>query len=348
MPCKPRVPLKVRSIFLVPFESDYNARQSYYETEQELEDLDMDEVSQEIKDTFVKHEGPAVLSCGDDRGPTAESLKAMAEQGLPIEGPYLRIFGGIYGATRALLVAAVAQHGEEALQTLGTDFHELSHEVARRAADRDVIMMTHSAEGAEGNPTHIDQTAGDKLGCAYGDSIGVVANLSAHDQLVIRSAEYEATSLFGSPQDGNVQKVVQANRVLVDEIFGRQEPMSISKGDVIETKVPGMVLKGAHAKTEDVKHVYSFSDEELSDPVKAVEQGTPFYDTDLTQVAELLIKSFPELNLDSDLVANAIILDVNATKAALAASDGGARDPQRIVSLRYGDPHKALAHLSAL
>jgi hypothetical protein len=322
--------------------------ESYYRhTSEERKDVEMKEVSEAIKATFIKREGPVVLACGDDRGLTEESLTAMKEAGLPIEDAYLRIYGGIYGATRALLVAATAQHGREAIYRIGDNFIEASAITAKRASEQDVIMITHSAESAENNPAHINEHSHAGLGCAYATGIGKVSNLTAYDQLIIRSAEYEATSVFGTPQDDSVQRLVRANRILVEDVFGKDEPMSISRRDVIGQKVPAMILEGSHASTDKVVHVLNFSEDLISDPREANIRGVHYYDTDVVQLAEVLIKAWPELELDAELLVNAIILDAAATRAALAAADGPA-DPQRIESLRLGDAHQAIAHLTSL
>jgi len=314
---------------------------------QTYEELDMKEVSDAVKVTFISRKGPVVLACGDDRGPTPESLGALAEQGLPIENAYMRCFGGIYGAARALLVGAVAQHGPEVIDELGDNFLEAAVNVARQAAEQNVIMISHSAEGAEGSPLHLDEHSKSGLACAYAAGVGAVCNLSAFNELVIRNAEFEAASLFGSPQDANTQRVVDANRLLADEVFGRDEPMSIKREDVISFHIPAMILEGSHAPSDKVKHVYNFEADKISDPNEANARKIPYYATDVTQLVEVLKKGFPQFDLDSDLLVNAIVLDVSATKAALAMLDGQA-DPSRIESQRLGNPTEALAHLSAV
>lgn len=319
-------------------------RPSAYETVGESE---MKEVSEAIKATFIKREGPVALACGDDRGPTDESLKALAEQGVPIESAYMRCFGGVYGATRVLLVAGVAQHGPDVIEQIGDNFLEAAQNTARRASEHGVVMISHSSEGAEDNPARLNLGAGSDIACAYAAGVGKVGNLTAFDQLVIRSAEYEASTVFGYPQENNMQRVVSANRLLVDNVFGRKEPLSITKQDLIQYKIRAMILSGDHAPSKQARRVLNFTENLIADPREANARGLHFYGTDVTQLVEILIKAWPEFDLDAELLVNAIILDEVGTTAALAAIDGAA-DPQRIESQRLGDPHAALAHLSAL
>jgi hypothetical protein len=141
--------------------------------------------------------------------------------------------------------------------------------------------------------------------------------------------------------------VVSANRILVDDVFGRRDPLSITKSDVLDYRIPAMILEGTHAPSERAIHVLNFSEDLISDPGEANARGLHYYNTDVTQLVETLKSSWPELQLDAELLVNAIILDESGTRAALASADGPA-DPQRIESRRLGDPHGALAHLSAL
>jgi hypothetical protein len=111
-----------------------------------------------------------------------------------------------------------------------------------------------------------------------------------------------------------------------------------------------MMLKGGHADPEKdgVIHVINMQKDMVSDVNEAVTRGIYYYDSDVTIVAETLMRSFPELHLDPRFLINAMLLDQSATRAALAASGGGQADPQRIPSHRYGSGREALDYLNSL
>jgi hypothetical protein len=82
----------------------------------------------------------------------------------------------------------------------------------------------------------------------------------------------------------------------------------------------------------------------LTDPQAAAAINRPYYGIDFTQSAEVIMRVMGELNLEPKLLFATMILDVCATRAALAAHDGPA-DPARINLVRYGEPEAALTHL---
>lgn len=303
----------------------------------------MPEVNEAIKQNFSRIEFPVVLTCGDDRIVAPASMKELSGQGLPVDRPFLRLFGAKYGAANILAVAVTAQYGPEYTKDkLGYNFHGLADEVAGRAADLNVFMISHSSEDAESGQG--------PLGCARISALGRLNQMSAKDQLSIRVAEGDSEALFGAGgRESGFQEVPQAFGAASRIYFGgRPQEYAITRKDV--AREPVMVLAGGHANPEEdgVIHVVNLQKDRVSDVNEAVTRGLYFYDSDVTIVAETLMRSFPELQLDPRILLDSMLLDQSATRAALAASAGGPTDPQRIPSHRYGDGREALDYLSSL
>ena len=322
-----------------------------YKRSQELEyRYAMPEVSEEIKNTFTKIEYPLVLGCGDDRGCTDESAAALTELGLPMDRAFARLFGGKFGAANILAVAAAAQHGPDFVQRrLGTDFYALSEELSQRAKQHGVYMLAHSAQSNEDNPAQININSENAVGCARIAALGQVNDIAANNQLAIRVGEADAEAIFGNLETTTSFPELAEKFAQTSNIFFGDNPKSfaIARDEIIKTNTQAMVLKGSHAPSEQAKHVINLEWDELSDANEAAVRQIYYYNNDVVVVAAALIKSYPELELDPNILINTMLLDAAATRTALAAGDG-APDPQRIESLRNGDGREALAYLYSL
>jgi hypothetical protein len=317
--------------------------------EDPLEHLVIPEADPEIVATLKdRPEGRILLGCGDDRPLCKESAKHLGTEGLPADQPYLRYYGGIYGMTRVAVVSAVAQYGKRALDIVKAkgNFKQLANELKDRIEETsDVIAITHSATGSEDRERQLNPDSKNPLGCAYAHGIGKVAKISASGDIQqIGTNEY--FSLFGPDHDQNMIHIAaEASKTVAGAEFGdKPDEYSISRKDVLEDGIPAMILEGSHAKTNNTFVLANFSTNKLSDPTAAEEIGRPYYEIDFTQTAETIIRSFPELKLDPEILIATMILDVCATRSALAASDGEA-NPARLALVKYGDPHEALDYL---
>lgn len=322
-----------------------------YKRSQELEyRYAMPEVSEEIKNTFTKIEYPLVLGCGDDRGCTDESAAALTALGLPMDRAFARLFGGKFGAANILAVAATAQHGPDFVQhRLGTDFYALSEELSQRAKQHGVYMLTHSAQSNEDNPAQINRNSEKAVGCARIAALGQVNDIAANNQLAIRVGEADAEAIFGNLETTISFPELAEKFAQTSNLFYGDNPKSfaIDRGVIIKTNTQAMVLKGSHARSEQAKHVINLEWDELSDANEASARQIYYYNNDVVVVAAALIKSYPELELDPNILINTMLLDAAATRTALAAGDG-TPDPQRIESLRNGGGREALTYLHSL
>jgi hypothetical protein len=225
---------------------------------------------------------------------------------------------------------------------------ELSRLAEKRA---DVIPTAHSAVKNEKNKSELnaDPDLSSPLACAYAFNIGEITHIAGRNKSVQRLSTDEYRSLFGPfTNSENVEFAAEANRKLSVAEFG-DEPrkFAITRSQLLSTGMPTMLLHGDHAHSADTFLLANFSQEKLTDPSAAQEIGRPYYAIDFTHAAETIIKSLPEARLDPEILLAAMLLDVCATRAALAAHDGPA-NPERIALVRYGDPEQALEYLRNL
>ena len=322
--------------------------------EEDMENIFIPEADEEIVTTLrPRPEGWVLLGCGDDRGISKASSTHLENEGLPANRPYLRYFGGSYGLARVSQVAAVAQYGLDILSTLDpkSDFVKYSAEFGDLAEkNTEVITTAHSAEDNELNKGRLNPASTAPLACAYAFNIGEVSHIAGHNRQVQNLSGYEYRALFGPDfSTKHFPVVATANREVAAKVFGPDyRKFSITRSNLLSTGVPTMVLEGSHAPNADTFLLANFSTDMLSDPQAAQDIERPYYGIDFTQTAEIIMKSMPQLKLDPEILLATMVLDVTATRAALAAHDGGPANPERISLVRYGDPEKALDYLRSL
>jgi hypothetical protein len=320
---------------------------------EDMEDLLIPEADEEIVSTLKERpNGLIMLGCGDDRGITHASSRHLQKEGLPVDIPYIRYFGGAYGITRVSMVAATAQLGPRALEKISPqgNFIKSAAEISRLATKRaKVIPTAHSAVKGEENRATLNPDSTHPLSCAYAFNIGQVAHITAHNEGVQRLTAMEYAALFGPDSAiDNIEAAAEANRQFGISEFGEQpQEFSIDRSTLLSTGTPTMLLHGEHAASGDTFLLANFSTDKLTDPNAAQDIGRPYYAIDFTHTAETIMLALPEARLDPELLFAVMLLDVNATRTALAAHDGPA-NPERISLVRYGDPEKALDYLRSL
>lgn len=300
------------------------------------------EISNELAQTYEtkKPEVKYELGCGDDRSKTAESHALLVEQGAEPVEPYLRYYGGLSGVTRVVLLTLIADGKEDAVkETFGNSFVDAMVKVkANVEAKTNVTLELHSAEGNEGNPERFDPTLESGVGCAYGANAAVVGNICAGDPVVTELTRTEGEPLHNT---GDLaERTRDANRQLNELFFADPDVAGLSRADFAATHAPVQILAGKHAKPEDTVAVINFTHDKVSNPKKAAEIGKPSYNNDVTQVAEMLIRAYPDFQLNPETLLAVMDLDIRATRAALA--DG---NPSAIKQERLGEPEEAMAYL---
>lgn len=313
------------------------------------------EIDSEVQKAYIdRPEGPIVMGCSDDRPCTHESAAHFREQHLLAgENGYLRYFGGLAGLSRSILVAASVQYGPQTIERLNkgkfTDFVNIVQE--RAMAKTKVNAALHSDNASEGNGDHFDPTQESPVGCKYAASLLPVASLATENDSVHRQSVTEIKALFGISDDEAKARIdeIAASNGLFAQRFAETSPdkTGLGREDYAASKAQVMILEGDHAPTEETFAVVNFTADKISDPAKAQELGHQHYTVDITQAAEVAIKSFPELKLDPEILMQVMLVDAIATRTALASADGAA-DPARLEVRRYGDPREAISYLAGL
>jgi hypothetical protein len=290
----------------------------------------------ETKNLETKYE----LGCGDDRSKTRESQEVLVEQGAEDTESYLRYFGALAGVTRVVLLALLAEGREDIIASRfnGSFVDAMVTVKADVEAANNVTLALHSAEGNEGNPARFNPTLENGVGCAYGANAATIGEICADD-----GATAALTQKEGEPMHDTgdiIERVRTANSRLNAMFFSNPETAGLSRSDFAATMTPVQVLGGAHAQPQDTLAVLNFTPDKVSNPKAAAERGKPFYNNDVTQVAELLIRAYPNLQLDPETLFAVMDQDIRATRAALAGGDASAIKQERL-----GDPESAIKYL---
>ncbi|HET9850081.1 MAG TPA: hypothetical protein VFP35_00410 [Candidatus Saccharimonadales bacterium] len=305
------------------------------------------EIDTKTQATFINRpEGLLICGCGDDRACSSGSGKQIEKDfGANAKGAILRYFGGGLGAARIMLVTLAAQHGPEGLSGFaGRNIFDITADLARRAREASgVVFALHSSTGSEGQDTGLNLHSKNPLACAYAGSLGGVST-GAFSDVVLQASLAEGPSLFGpAGKPESWYRLAEANRLFVSTTLDGRQDFNSTRTDFVRAGAPVMLLLGSHTNSSNTKSVTNFKSDKISSPDLAHAQDMPFYDNDVTQVAEAIIKSYPEYKFDPLTMLMAMDLDIRSTRAALA---GG--DPLGLKLERWGDAAEALDYLNSL
>lgn len=306
------------------------------------------EISAERESAFAEKnpDGTYYLFCGDDRNLTPESAEALSSPDTEHPDTAIRYYGGEVGPARVLAVAIAAQYGPEALQAYQGSFADFVQDQSSRiSAALKVRLGVHSARDNEGNGSQLDGASEKGIGCAYAAGAQAVTQLSGSEALV-NLGQAEERQLFGEGA-GYVDRVAEANRAVESHFSqGGQVSFGLDRSDLQRLAAPVAILEGAHASVDQAVVVMNFHADKISNPRRANETNVPFYNNDVTQVAEMLIRANPDLNLDPRILLAVMDQDIRATREALASHEGKHADDLRVE--RYGDPQAAIAYLESI
>jgi hypothetical protein len=305
------------------------------------------EIDAQLKTTYVdRPEGPLLAGCSDERTITEASAGLIKDNlDLEADGPILRIFGAATGAARISLVAKIAEHGADtAARFTPEGFIDYTGDLISRARQKaEVVYAVHSAAKNEQNEHSLNLKSAIGLGCAHAANTGAVSALSAHNPRVLEVAALEGESIFGEKRMAGFKRVSEANYEFIQTVLAGDENYSVERQDFAELGVPVMVLQGDHLKPAETLVVENFSVGKLADPRLSGDMNRLHYTYDMTQQAATIIKSFPDVKFDPEILLLAMHLDIVATRAALA---GG--EPTDLKLQRYGNVDEAIAYLAAL
>lgn len=299
----------------------------------------------ETKDPNIRY----MFGCGDDRELTDESLEALIESGSPDTEAYQRYYGAVEGAARVTAVAIAAQYPEAFANYKGT-FVDFIGDFKQRAenANKKVRFALHSAASNEGNPRSFNPDAPTGLGCAHAAGAGAVANICANSAAHKELSAIEQPQMFGS--DDLLDMVSGANDAFGRKFYGEEYATAgVTRDDYSTLNMPVQILAGAHAPVRKTRVVVNFHVDKISNPSAAIDAGLPAYNNDVTQLAEIIMRTYPELKLDPEILLAVMDQDIRATRAALASHDAEPNTTAAdLVVERYGDPQEATNYLRAL
>lgn len=303
------------------------------------------ELSPELQATYEEKQPDIyyALGCGDDRDLTeASRAKLVAENLESLEtGAYLRYFGARAGIARVFILAMLAKNQGEALKEMGVSFVDVMNKVAEQVeAKNKVVLVLHSAESNEGSTDHFNPESENGLGCAYAANAGALGHISAEFPPHGDLSRIETADLFGNTHNDDL--VAGANAAFVRMYFPDPAVAGLSRKDFDDTGAPVQILRGSHAPVDQTLVAINYSPDKVSNPQTAHEQGTPFYNNDVTQVAEMLMRAFPEYDLDPETLLRIMDSDIRSTRTALAGDAG----PAALQVYRIGTPAEAIAHLT--
>lgn len=288
--------------------------------------------------------------CGDDRGLTQESAAMTSKDGYADPNEALRVFGGLEGFARMSAAVIIAQHGQDTfVELFGSGFNSFAKEVGARA-ESDAVRVSfcnHTAEKNEDDAAKLNLSSDKGLGCAHGANAQLVTELNADTGVVARGKSEEHVLFNDQASEEYIDKIAQAN-LQAARIFSHdgEKSYNLNRDDFVAIQAPIVVVAGDHLPAKSTVVALNFNTDKISRPRLANEQGIGFYDQDVTQIAEAMIRTFPELQLDSRLVMETVIHDVRPTRKALAGSENLELEDLEIQT--FGDPLDALAYLSSI
>ena len=288
-----------------------------------------------------------LVGCSDDREPTADSQRLITDQYGVDPDHYIRVYGGVHGGARRMLVAVAAHYGAEALAQYG-EGEEAIKQFTREYKERvestmNVVLSDHSAEGNEGDASALNLGSENGLGCAYCQGICAVTDLCADKQGLAVLAEEEVPGSLGEPARMDI--ITGANQAVDEQFLAADNP--VTRQDMIDLGVPVSIYAGAHAHAADVKVVLNFTDN-VSSPHLANEAGVPFYSVDVGLELVMAKKAFLELFSDERALTtlmHVIEHDARAVREALASHEGKTAADMELE--RLGNPQAAVAYAQA-
>lgn len=319
-------------------------------SEAKIDELTIPEISETKHATFTARHPDTIylLGCGDDRSLTPESIEALKQDGIENPEVFVRYYGGALGAARIAGVAIAKQHGREVLDSFYGDFEAFVLDIAERIKDTsNLVPALHSAVANEGNPAHLCTEDSDTgLGCAYAKLLGGVTALNMDDS-VVSTASNEARVMTQQEFDEAFTDIVRANGEFAEH-FAIDPSAGFDRQGFRRLGLPSMILAGDHAavRSNSVTAVINFMPDAVSSPNKANNTDEPFYNNDVTIMAEALIRALPEYNLDPRTLLNIMMEDIAATRQALAGGED--LTAKELPLERYGDIDEAVAYLEQL
>lgn len=314
--------------------------------------------------------------CGDDRPLTAASARQVnayfansnpARPTLDVNRGYGRIYGGLAGLSKNILIAGCVQYGPDFIDRMGglDGMMKQVDEVTEGHA------LVHSDEKHEGDDATFSEEGSEAVGCLYCNALGATCDLHSDTNEVAIDTNYVISSTAYDDQVRLFGPVT--TDVMITELFNAQghlggrlaaqtpdrNPMSYSfgrsriLGAIVRQGRPAAVLAGRHASVGDTLLIKSYHRDRVGNPAEAVKRGMPFYGEDLAHAVHGVGPLLQDHDILPSLVLQATEMDSVPVRAALGAHDEdkhykGRYDPASLRAGTIGDPVAAATELNDL
>lgn len=300
-----------------------------------------------------------VIGCGDEREPTEESAKTIAEiypDAMDVRDGYARIYGGSVGIAKNVVIAGVAQYGPSFVEAIGgiAGAHRLLLDGAQAGGSYNRVIPTlHSAADKEEDFAEFNPSSTNSLGCAYAMGVGATsALLIGEDPLIRDIARDNQRKIFGD--DAHVDSLLMAHEtVLLAGTDGKGSAYALDRKDYADSGLAIMILAGRpHATAKSSGVISNFDLDAVSNSTEANASGKDFYSCDIALITAETLKIFEAYKLDPEILMRAIQLDSTPVRAVLASQDSDAElqgklDPRNLAMGVIGDPLASIADLRA-
>ena len=233
----------------------------------------------------------------------------------------------------------------------------LTEIVSRMGADRDrraVKPILHSAANNEHPYGAFNVHGHDSMGCAYCGGVGATSALllDTDSTLISSIAKTDQVAIFGN--DRYTNELFEAHSIFLElATEGHGGGFAVNRQDYvnqIKRGMPVMILAGSHAAARDTGLIHNFDTETVGSASKAAADGKAFYRQDITRVTEAILRNFPELDLDPEVLMRAFLLDSTPVRAVLASHDNdptinGKLDPRNLAIGIRGNVRAAIERL---
>jgi hypothetical protein len=312
---------------------------------------------------FVRQEAPVWGACGDDRPATEQSvaeLTAIAPEVTPANEAYASVFGGAAGMAKNVMLAGIIKHGPQFVAEVG-GFDGLYEMIVQKLtvdeSDQAVYPLLHSAAGNENEDGSFCTHGEAATGCAYCGGVGATSALLTDEasSLIRDVARDDQISTFGDDQ--YVDQLLAAHTTFLESgTSGQGGAFTVDRQTYIaqvQKNRPVMILAGSHAGAKGSGVIANFEVGTVGSAGRASKAGMDFYRLDIAQVTAALQRNLRELELDSEVLMRAFLLDATPVRAVLAAHDADPDlhdnlDPRNLGAGFRGDPQAAIAQLTTI
>jgi hypothetical protein len=258
-----------------------------------------------------------------------------------------------------MLIAYTAQNGaergSELIQQVGGFEGMLKQVISVMGSDESdqaIIPLLHSAEDNEEADGTFCMHGSSPTGCAYCGGVGATSVLILDESrffddgaTIASVAEKDQLLTFGERNHVNFSALLMAHQIFLDVATGGVGGnLTVSRQDYIDqinNGVPVMILAGSHASVDGTGVVHNFVLGDIGSANMANQDGLPFYRQDIAQITMAVLRNFPELNLDPEVLMRAFMLDSTPVRTVLASHDAalhGSLDPRNLAMGARGNP----------